>query len=72
MNACCARVLTPGLRPGQVEREGKWQTWTWNQYSDDIFCAARAFIALGLAPWQSVNIIGFNRCRLGLLSSPVQ
>jgi hypothetical protein len=40
--------------------DGKWVEWTWQQYYDQTMQCARAFIALGLEPAQSVNILGFN------------
>ncbi len=43
-----------------VKREGKWVKWTYNQYYVDIRTAAKAFIKLGLEPFHSVAIYGFN------------
>eukprot|EP00004_Rigifila_ramosa_P017001 TRINITY_DN408_c0_g1_i1.p1 TRINITY_DN408_c0_g1~~TRINITY_DN408_c0_g1_i1.p1 ORF type:complete len:702 (+),score=155.52 TRINITY_DN408_c0_g1_i1:181-2106(+) len=36
------------------------RTWTWGEYYRDSLQAARALVALGLQPGESVNIIGFN------------
>ncbi len=49
---------SPALR---VKRDGEWQAISWTEYHDSVLRAARAFIALGLAPGQGVNILGFNR-----------
>jgi len=38
----------------------KWATWTWKAYYDEVQLAARGFVALGLGPFQSVNVWGFN------------
>jgi len=37
-----------------------WKQWTYKQYFDDTLRCARAFIKLGVAPHQSVNIMGHN------------
>lgn len=34
--------------------------WTWNEYYEDTMAAAKSFIALGVEPFSSVSIIGFN------------
>lgn len=47
----------PALR---VKRNNVWKTWTYQQYFDDVRAAAKAFIYLGLEPYQAVGIIGFN------------
>lgn len=39
----------------------KWITWTYKQYRDDVFKAARSFIHLGVQRFGAVSIIGFNR-----------
>mmetsp|Transcript_93714 Transcript_93714/g.244540 ORF Transcript_93714/g.244540 Transcript_93714/m.244540 type:complete len:748 (+) Transcript_93714:63-2306(+) len=38
----------------------EWATWTWKAYYDEVQLAGRGFVALGLAPFQSVNVWGFN------------
>jgi len=43
-----------------VKRKDKWEKWTYQQYRDDIITVAKAFIKLGLKPFHSVNILGFN------------
>lgn len=47
----------PALRE---ERDGQWVTWTYSEYQQDVFIAAKAFIQLGLEPYNGVGIIGFN------------
>ena len=47
----------PALR---VKRNHVWKTWTYQQYFDDVRAVAKAFIYLGLEPYQAVGIIGFN------------
>lgn len=44
----------------KVERNGCWQSLTYQQYYDEVMRCARAFIALGMEPYQTINIIGFN------------
>jgi len=38
----------------------QWQQWTYAQYLDDIQNAAKGFIELGMQPFDSVNVWGFN------------
>lgn len=47
----------PALRSKQT---GRWTEITWREYHDLVRRAARALIALGLAPGESVSIIGYN------------
>ena len=42
------------------KRGGKWITWSFNDYHDNIMCVARAFIKLGLEERHSVCISGFH------------
>lgn len=44
----------------KVEREGKWISWTYKEYLQDIKTAAKGFIKLGLEPCNGVGILGFN------------
>jgi len=37
-----------------------WKTWTYGQLHDEIRSIAKAFIKLGMQPFDSVNIWGFN------------
>jgi long-chain-fatty-acid--CoA ligase ACSBG len=37
-----------------------WESWTWAEYYEQAQIAARAYIKLGLQPYEAVNIIGFN------------
>jgi len=37
-----------------------WKTWTYTQYNNDSRVAARAMMAMGLEPFDGVNIFGFN------------
>ncbi len=43
-----------------VKREGEWVKWTYEEYRRDVLFAAKAFIHLGLDPFSSVAIFGFN------------
>ena len=43
-----------------VKRNDKWIKWTYAEYLDDVTTVAKAFIRLGLKPFHSVNILGFN------------
>lgn len=43
-----------------VKRNNKWLTWTYAQYYSDACNFAKGLIAIGLTPYSSVNIIGFN------------
>lgn len=45
----------------QAKVNGRWQPTTWKTYGDQIRCAARAMIALGLPRGGKVAILGFNR-----------
>lgn len=40
--------------------DGKWKTWTYEEYYEDVLKAAKALIALGLQRFDGVGIIGFN------------
>jgi long-chain-fatty-acid--CoA ligase ACSBG len=44
----------------RVEDGNSWKQWTYKQYFDDTLRCARALIKLGVAPHQSVNIMGHN------------
>ena len=44
----------------KVKRNKKWVSWTFAQYYVDACNFAKALIAVGLTPYSSVNIIGFN------------
>jgi len=44
----------------KVERDGKWISWTYKEYFEEIKTAAKGFIKLGLEPYNGVGIIGFN------------
>ena len=44
----------------KVKRDGKWISWSYDDYYRDIRCVARAFIKLGLDERHSVCISGFN------------
>lgn len=43
-----------------VKRNDVWVKWTYKQYLDDVKAASKAFIKLGLKPYHSVGILGFN------------
>ncbi len=39
----------------------EWQPTSWTAYAEQVQCAARALIALGVKPGDAVCILGFNR-----------
>lgn len=43
-----------------VKRDGSWVTWNYTEYWNDVRTAAKGFIKLGLEPFKSVGILGFN------------
>ncbi|XP_037085162.1 long-chain-fatty-acid--CoA ligase ACSBG2-like [Pollicipes pollicipes] len=43
-----------------VKRDGRWQSTTFGEYYEQVRTAARAFIQLGLQPFDGVAIMGFN------------
>ncbi|GAB5371044.1 hypothetical protein AAMO2058_001545300 [Amorphochlora amoebiformis] len=49
----------------------EWKTWTYKQYYDEVRKAAKGMIALGLEPYDAVNIFGFNapEWHMGLMAS---
>lgn len=54
-------VKKNGDRPAlSVKRNGKWHTQTFKQFFEESKVFGRALIALGVTPFRSVNIIGFN------------
>lgn len=44
-----------------VRRGGAWQSVSWRDYAAQVRRAARALVALGLAPGQGVCLLGYNR-----------
>eukprot|EP00794_Sanderia_malayensis_P009864 gene9864-10874_t len=50
----------PNIIAMREECNGEWKTWTYTQYRQDSMTAAKSFIQLGLEPYNSVGIIGFN------------
>ena len=50
-----------GSRPAlRVKRDGKWVTWSYEQYHAEATRAAKSMIRLGLQEHHGVGIIGFN------------
>eukprot|EP00007_Cunea_sp_BSH-02190019_P006257 CAMPEP_0174233484 /NCGR_PEP_ID=MMETSP0417-20130205/3506_1 /TAXON_ID=242541 /ORGANISM="Mayorella sp, Strain BSH-02190019" /LENGTH=700 /DNA_ID=CAMNT_0015311701 /DNA_START=243 /DNA_END=2345 /DNA_ORIENTATION=- len=49
----------PALRTETDDGQG-WNVWTWKQHYDNSILAGRALLHLGVEPFDSVNIIGFN------------
>ena len=47
----------PALRR---KRDGAWETTTWRDYREQVRLAARALVALGVAPGEHVVILGYN------------
>jgi len=43
-----------------VKRNDVWVNWTYNEYREEVKAVAKAFIKLGLKPFHSVGILGFN------------
>lgn len=60
----CERPLPPWDEKTKTAPPSKpfeeWKTWTCQQYYDESFLVARAFISLGLQRFDGVNIFGFN------------
>lgn len=52
--------VVKGGRVPPVLPADQWTTWTWGQYYDESYTAAKAFISLGMQQHDSVNIFGFN------------
>lgn len=50
----------PNIPAMAVKRNNVWEKWTYENYYDDSRKAAKGFIALGLQPFHSVCILGFN------------
>lgn len=44
----------------RVKRNNKWNSWTFQEYYDDTCNFAKGVLSLGLTPYCSVNILGFN------------
>lgn len=51
----------PDIPAYHVKRDGAWQSVSWREYAAQVRTAARALIALGLAPGQGVCLLGYNR-----------
>jgi len=49
-----------GQKAMSVEREGKWVTWTYEQYFDDCCRVAKSLLKLGLTRFGTTVIMGFN------------
>ena len=47
-----------------IKRDGKWVKWTYLDYLRDVEIVAKAFIALGLEPYNSVCISGKKKNQL--------
>jgi long-subunit acyl-CoA synthetase (AMP-forming) len=50
-------AAAPALK---YKRNGNWRTITWQDYRTQVLRAARGFMQIGLAPGQSISIVGFN------------
>lgn len=55
----CPPLDADGKAPPALPEE-EWQTWTYRQYYDDVRTIAKAFIKLGFAPFETINVWGFN------------
>ncbi|HVX38717.1 MAG TPA: AMP-binding protein [Gemmatimonadaceae bacterium] len=61
MDAFERTARTCGDQPAlRAKRAGRWTEITWRAYRDQVRRAARALIALGVAPGDCVTIIGYN------------
>lgn len=56
-NAVKAQGKTAAMK---VERDGKWQEWTYEQYYADVKKFAKSLLALGFQRHEAVSIMGFN------------
>jgi long-chain-fatty-acid--CoA ligase ACSBG len=43
-----------------IERDGHWISWTWNHYHKEVRNFAKALINIGIEPYKTVNILGYN------------
>jgi len=60
------RLLETAARMGSapayhVRGEQGWQATSWTHYAQEVQCAARALVALGVKPGEAVCVLGFNR-----------
>ncbi|MBK6294215.1 MAG: long-chain fatty acid--CoA ligase [Rhodoferax sp.] len=60
------RLLQTAQRLGgaaayHVRGEQGWQATNWTDYAQQVQCAARALVALGVKPGDAVCVLGFNR-----------
>ena len=54
-------VKSGGDRPAfLVERGGKYLTWTWKDYGNEVYLFAKALASLNVTTRSAVNIMGFN------------
>jgi long-subunit acyl-CoA synthetase (AMP-forming) len=57
-----ATARAHALRPAMArKRGGSWQLTSWRDYREAVRCAARALVALGVAPGSGVVILAGNR-----------
>lgn len=52
--------LIPNSPALSTKRNGKWDTLTYKEYFEEAKIFGKSLIALGVTPYRSVNIIGFN------------
>lgn len=52
--------LAPDSPALSVKKDGKWSTLNFKQYFEESKVFGKALISLGVTPYHSVNIIGFN------------
>jgi len=50
----------PAIGVKRDKKQPEYTMWTYKQYYDDVWKAAKSFIKLGLEPYHGVGIIGFN------------
>lgn len=46
--------------PSEETKEKAWKTWTWAEYYDTVWGAAKSLIAIGFQPHDAANVFGFN------------
>ena len=69
MHHAAIRGSAPAIREKQL---GIWQTWTWQQFADEVRALTCALAALGLKRGEHFALVGDNRPRLYATVAAVQ
>ncbi len=69
MHHAAVRGSAPAIREKDL---GIWQTWTWQQFADEVRAVACALAALGLKRGEHFALVGDNRPRLYATMAAVQ